>query len=157
MGKINWKIIYTHVTLCVMTRLQAVLWSLLFLISGSGLLAYLLRATSPTLDNDTLNLPLITLAFVGLFSFLVGFATLVALLLQRGWPALGGGDRTHQPRADFALRQGVLLAIAGVTIVLLAFFQLLDLIFVIVILFVMIFIEIYWQQRSTKPIGRRRN
>jgi hypothetical protein len=140
-----------------MTRLKALLWSLFFLFSGGGLLAYLLRATSPILDNGALNLPLITLAFVGLFGFFVGFAALGALLMQRGWPALGGGDHTRQPRADFALRQGVLLAMAGVAIALLAFFQLLDLIFVVVILLVAIFIEIYWQQRSPKSTVRKRN
>lgn len=140
-----------------MTRLQTVLWSVFFLISGGGFLTYLLQATSPTLDDGALNLPLITLAFVGLFTFFVGFATLVALSLQRGWPALGGGDRARPPRADFALRQGVLLAFAGVAIGLLAFFQILDLIFVIVIVLVTIFIEIFWQQRFVKPIGRKRN
>lgn len=140
-----------------MTRLHTVLWSLLFLISGGGLLTYLLRTTSPILDDGALNRPLITLAFVGLFSFFVGFATLSALLMQRGWPALGGGDRTRQPRADFALRQGVLLALAGVAIALLAFFQMLDLIFVIVIVLVTIFIEIYWQQRYPKSTLRKRN
>ena len=140
-----------------MTRLQALLWAFLFLIGGGGLLAYLLSTTSPRLDDGALNWPLITLAFAGLFSFFVGFATLMALLMQRGWPALGGGDRTRPPRADFALRQGVLLAIAGVAIALLAFFQILDLIFVIVILLVAIFIEISWQQRFDRPIGRKRN
>lgn len=138
-----------------MTRPQALTWSILLMGVGGGLLFYLLRTTSPYLDNGSLHLPLVILLFVGIFTFFAGGGVLAALLTHARWPALGGGGVQRVPRGDFALRQGLLLGGVVVALALLAFFQMVDLIFILVILLIATFIESYWQQRATKPPARR--
>lgn len=138
-----------------MTRPQALVWSLLLLLAGGALLVYLLRATSPLLADGALNQPLVVLFFIGLFGFFAGGGVLAALVAHWRWPTLGGGAGNRSARGDFALRQGLILGAALVAIALLAFFQMIDLIYIVVILLIAGLLETYWQQRSPKSTVHR--
>lgn len=133
-----------------MTRVQVLIWSLLLIVCGGGLLGYLLISVSPWLADGSLNYPLIWLFLAALGMALCGLGSTVALALQRRYPRLAGGTRYRQPRPNIALRQGFLFACAVVANALLAFFQVFDVIFLLAIPLLVGLLEAYLQHRPTK-------
>ncbi|GIV75922.1 hypothetical protein FKZ61_001250 [Litorilinea aerophila] len=133
----------------VPSRLAAVAWAALALMVGGSLLAYLLGSVPPTLADNRLNIPAVTLFFLGLFLLSGGLASLIALALHSRWPTLAGvRSRRARPAPGVALRQGVLLAVAVLALALLAFFQFLDVVFVLVTFLLVGLLEAFLQSRG---------
>jgi hypothetical protein len=135
-----------------MSRLQAAAWSVVFMLAGGGLLAYLLVDYSPWQADGSLNQPLVALFLVALLVGVTGVAAAVAMILHRRFPGLGGGSRQSPPRAGVALRQGFLFACAVLANALLAFFNLFDVIFLLATPLLVGLLEAYLQHR---PAPRR--
>jgi hypothetical protein len=133
-----------------MSRIQAVSWSLLFMLAGGGVLAYLLMTASPWQPDGNFNQPLFALFLLGLLLAVTGVAASIALTLHRRFPGLGGGDRRTPPRPGVALRQGFLFACAILANALLAFFQVFDVIFLIATPLLAGLLEAYLQHRPPR-------
>lgn len=133
-----------------MTRTQAVAWTLLFLLGGAGVFGYLLLYLSPWQPDGRLNGPLVALFLFALLFVVTGFGAAVALLLHRRFPTLGGGSRYAAPKPAFALRQGFLFACALVANVVLALFELYDVIFLLATPLLAGLLEAYLQHRPAR-------
>lgn len=114
------------------------------------MLTYLLMTIPPYHEDGQLNGSMISLFFTGLLTLTTGLATGVALLVHRRWPALGGAKRYTPPHADFALRQGFFFACAIVGNTLLAFFQMFDIVFVLVLPLLAGLCEAYLHHRQPR-------
>lgn len=135
-----------------MSQPRATALAVVSLISGSGLLIYLLRTTPPYTAEHQLN-PVALLAFlVGVFLAVSGAAALVALALHRRWPALAYSRarprKAASLNADPALRQGILVGIVVVTLIALNTLRVLDVAVLIVTLLVAGLIEAFVQSRK---------
>jgi hypothetical protein len=131
-----------------MTRLHTISWSLLLMLAGSSALAYLLTSVSPHLSDGQLDLPMLVLFLLALLLLVTGVGTAVALLIHRQWPSLGGSKRRSLSKPNVALRQGFLFACAIIANLLLALFQMFDLVFVLVLLLLAGLVEAYLQHRQ---------
>lgn len=132
-----------------MKQSQIIGWILILILAGGCLLAYLILTTPPYQGDGQLNRSMIALFFVGLLTLTTGLASMVALLIHRRWPALGGAKRFTPPHADFALRQGFLFASAIVVNLLLAFLQMFDIVFVLALPLLAGLCEAYLQNRQS--------
>lgn len=133
-----------------MTRTQAVAWSLLFALAGGGLSGYLVLNQSPWQPDGNLNTPLVTLFLGALLFAATGLGAVVALILHRRFPVLGGGSRYSAARPQFALRQGFLFACVLLANALLAFFGLMDVIFLLATPLLAGLVEAYLQHRPVR-------
>lgn len=133
-----------------MTRTQAVAWSLFFTLAGGGLVGFLLINLSPWQPDGGLNTPLVALFLAALLFAATGLGAVVALLLHRRFPVLGGGGRYSAPQPQFALRQGFLFACVLVANALLAFWGLFDVIFLLATPLLAGLVEAYLQQRPMR-------
>jgi hypothetical protein len=133
-----------------MTRLHAVSWSLLFTLAGGSALAYLLTSVSPHLSDGQLDLPMLVLFLLAFLLLMTGVTAAMALLIHQRWPGLGGGKRYTRAKPTVALRQGFLFACAVIANLLLAFFQMFDLVFVLVLLLLVGLVEAYLQHRQVR-------
>jgi hypothetical protein len=133
-----------------MTRTQAVVWSLFFMLAGGGGFGYLLLNHSPWQPDGNLNIPLIALFLGALFWAATGLGAVVALILHRRFPLLGGGSRYSAARPHFALRQGFLFACVLLANALLAFFALHDVIFLLATPLLAGLVEAYLQHRPVR-------
>ena len=77
-----------------------------------------------------------------------GFGSLMALALHSRWPVLAGvRDRRRSASPSVAVRQGALLALAIGVIVLLAYLNFLDMVFVFVSFVLIGLLEAFLQSR----------
>ncbi|MEZ4705805.1 MAG: hypothetical protein R3A44_01285 [Caldilineaceae bacterium] len=109
-------------------------------------MGYLLLKTPPYLADGELNVAALLLLFVVLFGFTTSIGILIALQMHKRWPALTG-QPFYKPDPIIAIRQGGLFGLALVTIALLAFLQLADLAFVVVVLLLIVLFETFLQSR----------
>ena len=131
-----------------MTRAQLTFFSTLALIIGAGILFYLLTSVPPVDANGVVDTPALILFFIGLALATLGLGALVASVLHRQWPALAGANRRSNPKPIVALRQGALLSATVVALALLAYFQRLDVTFLLVTLVLAGLIEAFIQNRG---------
>lgn len=129
-----------------MTRRQAVGWSLAIGALCGTLLIYLLSAVPPFSSDGKLNVGALLLFFVALFGSSASIGILIALQLHQRWPGLTG-EPYYKPDPIVAIRQGGLFALAVVINGLLAYFQLADLAFVIVVILLIVLFETFLQSR----------
>lgn len=130
-----------------MTQRRLIAWSVIVAMAGGGLFGYLLTSVPPREPGGQLDAPVVFL-FVGTLVMLMGgLATLVASMLHRRWPLLAGAVR---PPTDpvVALRQGIIVAGAVATLLLLALVDMLDLAFVLVTVILAGLIEVFLQSRQ---------
>jgi hypothetical protein len=133
-----------------MTLTYAVAWSLFFTLAGGGLFGYLLVYHSPWQPDGSLNSPLVVLFMGALLFAATGLGAIVALVLHRRFPGIGGGSRYSAPRPQFALRQGFLFACVLLANALLAFFGLFDVIFLLATPLLAGLVEAYLQHRPVR-------
>lgn len=133
-----------------MTRVQVLAWSIVLILTGGGVLGYLLQGVPPTLPTGQWNLPVITCFIAALAGLVSGIGALSALLLHQRWPALAGAPRHKASHPETALRQGLLLGIATTAISLFALLRTLDITFILVTLLLLGLVEAYLQNRQTK-------
>jgi len=131
-----------------MTRAQLTFFSTLALIAGAGTLFYLLTSVQPKDANGVVDTPALILFFAGLALATLGMGALAASVLHRQWPALAGAGRGRKPAPIVALRQGALLAATVITLALLAYFQRLDVTFLLVTLVLAGLIEAFIQSQG---------
>lgn len=118
---------------------------------GMALLAYLLWAVPPTLPDGQVNNAALLLFLLGLLALVFGLGSLAALALHRRWPGLAGvRDPRRRPDPWIAARQGLLLALAVDTMLLLSLFQMLDAAFALVTLVLAGLIEGFFQNRRPR-------
>lgn len=118
---------------------------------GMALLAYLLWAVPPTLPDGQVNNAALLLFLLGLLALVFGLGSLAALALHRRWPGLAGvRDPRRRPDPWVAARQGLLLALAVDTMLLLSLFQMLDAAFALVTLVLAGLIEGFFQNRRPR-------
>lgn len=136
-----------------MTRAQAAAWATVAAIAGGAALAYLLSTVPPRLPTNDLNLGAVIAFYSALLLLVTGLASIAALPLHDRWPALAGVDRRHpgvRPAPEVALRQGFLVALAVIVLVLLRMFQVLDPAFILVALLLAGLVEAFWQARPLR-------
>ena len=130
-----------------MSRTLVIGWSLILALAGGITLGYLLYAVPPRWADGAINWPIVALFWAAIVLLTGGAGSLCALVLQRRWSGLGGA-RHHLPaQPEIALRQGALFAVAVAAITLLAFFHMLDVVFVLVIGLLVGLLEVYLQNR----------
>lgn len=108
-------------------------WLLLAAIIGIILLFYTLGRVSPFVTPARPNYPAIILLFGVLFFSASSIMALVALGLHGRWPSLAGA-RGNVADPIAAVRQGILFGLALLIILLLAYLDILDIIFALVTL-----------------------
>jgi hypothetical protein len=133
-----------------MTRLQAIVFAVLMTLVGGGTLTHTMLYLPPRQPDGSLDRPVFVLFLVGLLLVVTGIGALVALALHRRYPALAGASRNRAPAAAVGLRQGFLLGCALVAYLLLAFFQIFDVIFLLAIPLLGGLLEAYLQHRSPR-------
>ena len=133
-----------------MTRAQVLAWSIFLILSGGGVLGYLVQVVPPTLPTGQWNLPMIALFITALAFLNSGIGAVGALLLHRRWPAMAGARRRKLPHPETALRQGILLSAAITAITLFALLRTLDITFILVTFLLIGLVEAYLQNRQTK-------
>ncbi len=131
-----------------MTRVQVTILSTLALVAGAGTLFYLLTSVPPVDVDGLVDTPALVLFFIGLALATLGVGALLASVLHRQWPALAGASRHRGPEPIVALRQGALLATTFTALALLAYFQRLDVTFLLVTLVLAGLIEAFIQNRG---------
>ena len=129
-----------------MTRRQTAGWAIFIGVICSVIMGYLLLTTPPHMADGQLNMAALLLFFVVLFGLAASLGILIALQMHKRWPALTGRP-FYKPDPIIAIRQGGLFALAVVTIALLAFFQLADLAFVVVVILLIVLFETFLQSR----------
>lgn len=122
----------------------------LLLLIGAGIAGYILFQIPPYQSSGTLDVFAVGLFFFGLLVGLTGICTLLTLTLHQRWPALAGVHPTAnrpivQPNPNVSLRQGFLASISLCAILLFSMLQILDSIFVFVVLLLSGLIETYFQ------------
>lgn len=131
----------------MITRTQVLSRAAIATVLSTLLLTYLLLRVSPYQPNASLDRASIALLLAGLFVFVAGVGTLLALILHQRWPGLAGyADDELLPLV--AVRQGILLGLAAVVIALLAIMQLLDIVFIAFALLVAGLFEAFLQTRT---------
>jgi hypothetical protein len=131
-----------------MTRVQLTVFSTLAILAGAGTLFYLLTSVPPVGVDGTVDTPALVLFFIGLALTILGGGARLASVLHRQWPALAGASRRRGPEPIVALRQGALLAATFTALALLAYFQRLDVTFLLVALVLAGLIEAFIQNRK---------
>lgn len=131
----------------MITRTQVLSRAAIATVLSILLLTFLLLRVSPYQPNASLDRASIALLLAGLFVFVAGVGTLLALILHQRWPGLAGyADDELLPLV--AVRQGILLGLAAVVIALLAIMQLLDIVFIAFALLVAGLFEAFLQTRT---------
>ena len=133
-----------------MSRTLVIGWSLILALAGGVTLGYLLYAVPPRQADGAFNWPVVALFWLAIVLIAAGIGSLCAVILQRRWPRVGGARRYTPAQPEIALRQGVLFAVALGAIVLLAFFHILDVVFVLVIGLLVGLLEVYLQNRRPR-------
>jgi hypothetical protein len=132
-------------------RRQVMSVATLSALAGLGLLLYLLWAVPPTFDSGQSNNAAVLLFLMGIFALVFGLGSLVALAIHRRWPGLAGvRDPRRRPDPWVAARQGTLLALAVVVMLLLTLLRMLDVAFALVTLVLAGLIEGFFQNRRPR-------
>ena len=104
---------------------------------------YLALTMPPFTPDGQDDIQAIALMFLGLFMATGGLGTLLAHKLHQHWPGMRGrGSR------DVSLRQGLLLGLAVCLMCFMALFDLLDFAVAISILFLIVLLEMFLQNRT---------
>ena len=121
------------------------------LLGGAAALAFVLANVPPYTPGHQLSATALLFFFGALFLVTASLGALVALVLQRRWPALAGRRAVRRPgqrpNGDSALRQGILLGITIATLAALSILRILDVTFALVTLLLAGLIEAYAQTR----------
>lgn len=134
-----------------MSRNRAVAASIMAGLVGGALLFTILRSISPYSADQQLNGIALLGLFFGVFMLVGGVGALIALSLHRRWPALAGvkaRQRRQSPRAEAALRQGVIAGVVAVVLIALSILRVLDVTVLIVTLLLAGLVETYAQSRT---------
>jgi len=136
-----------------MSHTRVFMLATLSLLAGGALLFYLVGNVPPTTDGQMLNPVALLLGLAGIFLVTAGAGVLAALVLHRRWPTLAGRPGTRRGRSKMpptapAIRQGILCALAVVTLVALFISRKLDIAFMIVTFLIAGLIEAYAQTRK---------
>lgn len=138
-----------------MTRTQALALALLLALAGGALLTYLLFYLPPRHADGSLDRPVFALFLVALLLTATGIGALGALALHQRYPALAGAGRYKKPAAAVALRQGFIVGCALVVYALLAYFVLIDAIFLLAVPLLGGLLEAYFQHRPNQLRTKR--
>lgn len=129
-----------------MTRTQVTRWSIGAGLVGAVLTGYLIYAVSPFLESGNINLAAFGLLLAALAMFAGAASTLLALQIHARWPGLAGARRQADPAV--AVRQGLWAAMFVLVLALLAFLRVLDVVFILVALLLIGFLEAFIQSRE---------
>lgn len=131
----------------MITRSQVLSRAAIATVLGILLLTYLVLRVPPYQPDASFDRTSIALFMAGLFVFVAGTGTLIALTLHQRWPGLAGfAEDELLPLV--AVRQGILFGVSGVVIALLALMQLLDIVFIAFVLLVAGLFEAFLQTRT---------
>lgn len=133
-----------------MSRSRAIAASIAAGLVGGALFFYILRSISPYNADQQLNGVALLGLLTGVFLLVGSVSALIALALHRRWPALAGvkaRQRRQLPRAEAALRQGVIAGIVAVVLIALSILRVLDVTVLIVTLLLAGLVETYAQSR----------
>ncbi len=129
-----------------MTRTQVTRWSIIAGLLGAVLTGYILWGISPFLASGALNLPAFGLLLAALATVAGAVSSLLALQIHARWPSLAGARRHADPAV--AVRQGLWVAIFVLILALLSFLRVLDVVFILVALLLIGFVEAFIQSRQ---------
>jgi hypothetical protein len=124
----------------------------LIALAGLGVLIYLLLNIPPTVPGpegaQQFNFAALILFWLALMALGGGLGTVLALILHNRWPGLAGvRTKRNKPEPFVAVRQGLLLALAVGVLAVLAFWNFLDIAFVIVTFLLIGLLEASLQSR----------
>jgi hypothetical protein len=134
-----------------MARSRALLASIIAGLAGSALVVTIVRSVSPYNSDQQLNGVALLGLLTGVFLLVGGVGALIALYLHQRWPALAGvkaRQRRQAPRAEAALRQGILVGLVAVVLIALSILRVLDITVLLVTLLLAGLVETYAQSRT---------
>ncbi len=129
-----------------MTHTQVTRWSIIAGLVAAALTGYILWGISPFLSGGEINLAALGLLLAALATFAGAVSSLLALQIHARWPSLAGARRHADPAV--AVRQGLWVAIFVLILALLSFLRVLDVVFILVALLLIGFVEAFIQSRE---------
>ena len=100
------------------------------------------------LTSGDINLPAFGLLLAALATVAGAVSSLLALQIHARWPSLAGARRHADPAV--AVRQGLWVAIFVLILALLAYLRVLDVVFILVALLLIGFVEAFIQSRQQR-------